>query len=542
MCLQRKIKCDESAPECSQCRISGVKCSGPRQGALFVDMSAQIRQKSEERRAIAEQKEPRLGIPCSSTHATSHYKAIETDLPFVSTEARRKPTPRGISVEKGRSSRARTNRAIKLKGQESALLHQSTSHERQFQLPTTYQPDRSHQFELLFLSNFVASSSLSERSGAGLHTWTRELLDLLSSTEELSVSYSIRATSMAMYGRMAGSEDIEIEAIKWYARGLEAQRQSLQLAAKAPSRVILTDEAVCTSIMLSLFETMISTTPTGWLRHYDGAAKMLEMMGPERCQSQFTNKLFRTTRLATVLIGMTLDVPCVFASEVWTTIPFALHPKAPIDKLVDILLQLPGCTPLFNNITKPHDQASLALESAKVDLFNRAEPILLQLDDFWTEHKSDVDPDYDRRVHFNSSQGEEDFSSTEGILILPRGVPFRDTFAATFTALYDSANIIALIYASVASSTPEKYKQRILLHATSILASVAYHEAQGPSSGGSFAMIFPVKIVYFMSPSEVQRDSAREALFRWGANRGLNDLCTVCAPEIVRSVANRQSV
>ena len=330
-CLQRKIKvqfysstpwfhiltvkekCDESAPECSQCRISGAKCSGPRQGTLFVDMSVQIRQKSEKSKRVAEQKERIVDSePCNFIHETSQCKPFEVDVLSVTIDSGSKAAPRGNSAEKGRSSRTPT---IKSKNQESASLYRPTNHELHFQLPTTYQPDRRYQFELLFLSNFISSSNLSEKSESGLHTWTNELVNMLSSTKESSVTYSIRATSMAMYGKMTGTEDIEIEAIKWYSRGLESQRQSLQLAAKAPTSAIPTDGTVCTAILLSLFESIISTTPTGWLRHYSGAVKMLEMMGPEKCQSQLTHRLFRSARFGSVSQLLTVSPSSLILGE-----------------------------------------------------------------------------------------------------------------------------------------------------------------------------------------------------------------------------------
>ena len=240
---------------------------------------------------------------------------------------------------------------------------------------------------------------------------------------------------------------------------------------------------------------------------------------------------------------MTLDEPSVFASEPWTTIPFSLHPKVPIDKLMDVLLQLPGCASLFKNMTVSEGQDPLRPESIRVELFDRAQGILSQLDQFWMQHKLDIDPYYHRRVHANSSLREEGSPSIGDTLgAFSRGLLFRDSFRATFTAMYDSANIQALRYISATSSAPEKYHQRMTAHAASILASVAYHEAQGPFSGGTFSMIFPVKTVCLVSPSEEQRSSAREALFRWGDNRGVNDICTVCAPEIIRRVAEGRPV
>jgi len=69
-----------------------------------------------------------------------------------------------------------------------------------------------------------------------------------------------------------------------------------------------------------------------------------------------------------------------------------------------------------------------------------------------------------------------------------------------------------------------------VIHGTSILASAAYCETLGALNGVNFSMLFPIKVVCLLSPSEEQRTMAREVLLKLGEERGLVDICQVAAP------------
>ena len=51
----------------------------------------------------------------------------------------------------------------------------------------------------------------------------------------------------------------------------------------------------------------ISGTDDGYVRHVEGAAKMLKLLGPERCRDGLVNELFFTARLNMVSL---LQLPC----------------------------------------------------------------------------------------------------------------------------------------------------------------------------------------------------------------------------------------
>lgn len=175
----------------------------------------------------------------------------------------------------------------------AAKESQSICHTR---LPTLYQPEKSDIFQQLYLAHFISSHDTEHQS------WISKLPHILaiSNSPGRPEVYAIRATTLAFYGRLTSDEVLQIEASKWYAEGLKAQRESLPITANNRGDELRTQGAVCSAIMFSLFESVICTDPMGWMHHYDAAAKMLEIVGPQNCQSGLMHLLFKTIRLSAV--------------------------------------------------------------------------------------------------------------------------------------------------------------------------------------------------------------------------------------------------
>ena len=212
---------------------------------------------------------------------------------------------------------------------------------------------------------------------------------------------------------------------------------------------------------------------------------------------------------------MTLEKPSIFASERWCAIPFESNPKTPFDELIDILLQLPCCLPCRNDMKRLHDDDPEISEVPRRELVTTAQDILSSLDRFWEEN-SEMDQSYDERI-------ADALPAIEQNCALSAVIPFKNTFIASFISLYDAGNLIVWSYLLAASRTPEKYHSKMKAHSASILCSVLYHETQSPSSEVSFAMIFPVKTVHSLTPSDSQKKMAADSLLMWGSKKGLND-------------------
>ena len=110
---------------------------------------------------------------------------------------------------------------------------------------------------------------------------------------------------MGLYGRRSGNESMQMEACRQYAKGLECQLiesqvRQLRLANGHDVAEVFDEEAVCTTIMFSLFEAAMATTANAWTNHILAAAHMVELLGPERCSTGIMHFLFRTVRIGIV--------------------------------------------------------------------------------------------------------------------------------------------------------------------------------------------------------------------------------------------------
>jgi hypothetical protein len=161
-------------------------------------------------------------------------------------------------------------------------------------LPTSYQPSRGDIFQDLYISHFI------HLQDASVTPWITQLPNLASSPSGPSELYGIRAATMASYGRISGNRDLEIEASHWYSKGLDAQRETLPLAAKSLSYQPCGHRAVAAALLFSYFESVVCTMPIGWMQHYIAATKMLEIAGAEKCQTGLMHMLFRSIRIAAV--------------------------------------------------------------------------------------------------------------------------------------------------------------------------------------------------------------------------------------------------
>jgi hypothetical protein len=156
------------------------------------------------------------------------------------------------------------------------------------------------------------------------------------------------------------------------------------------------------------------------------------------------------------------------------------------------------------------------------DLGETARKLLGKLSKFWQNNVSVVDPNYYQRLHSVSIvAAEEDVQPP---------LPFKSSSNAYFTSMYDAGNLIALGFRGAALRVRSPYNRAIIMHGASIIAAASYCESQGLLNGVSFSMVFPIKLVCLLSPSEEQKIQAQDVLLKWASGRGLTDICTTAAP------------
>lgn len=188
-------------------------------------------------------------------------------------------------------------------------------------------------------------------------------------------------------------------------------------------------------------------------------------------------------------MGMTTRQPSPFDQPEWHELPFTGREKTHLDKIVDILVQLPSCSSkMFELETTRSSEKSRCLRS---QILQQTDTLLMQLGLF------------------------SELNDIESI---------GSGFQATFVALYHTACLICLRFRSRLESLDKKEELRMEDHAKMILECAIYHKNAGLHSGGSFNMSFPLKIACLMSPSEQIKGQAQAMISDWGHQRGLMDL------------------
>ena len=171
-----------------------------------------------------------------------------------------------------------------------------------------------------------------------------------------------------------------------------------------------------------------------------------------------------------------------------------------------------------------------ASESIRHQVQAKALQLLSWLDQFWVDAKEEIGQCYD---HSNYREATNFQNYEDNWVVRPsEPVTFMDTFKATAIAQYDTAVILSNALAWEAAPGPSHiYKQRIVIHGASILAAIEQHEIRGIGSGGTIAMVLPMKVVARVTPSHHQREQAKQALSRWGKSRGVEGICKFGIPE-----------
>jgi hypothetical protein len=179
----------------------------------------------------------------------------------------------------------------------------------------SYKPSRGDIFQNLYIANFISSLDIN------VHSWISELPKLASTPSDDSALCGIRAASMALYGKLSHNRDLELEASKWYSKGLDAQRKTLSSAATKQGYAPWSQGAVGAAMMFSYFESVICTMPMGWMQHYAAAIKMFEIAGPEKCQTGLMHMFFRSIRVAAVSIFNFMPFTSNYANKFSSLLP-----------------------------------------------------------------------------------------------------------------------------------------------------------------------------------------------------------------------------
>jgi hypothetical protein len=114
-----------------------------------------------------------------------------------------------------------------------------------------------------------------------------------------ALKFAVRAGTMAFYGNLTKNVALQADASRWYSKAIQLERAlvATKVARQKGKLETVNPEEIVTPMILALFESALCTSPMGWAHHCNAAAKQLEDIGPERCQTGVIFDIFRSVRL-----------------------------------------------------------------------------------------------------------------------------------------------------------------------------------------------------------------------------------------------------
>lgn len=183
---------------------------------------------------------------------------------------------------------------------------------------------------------------------------------------------------------------------------------------------------------------------------------------------------------------------------------------------MNILFQLPSCLRLCSRMVDLSVYERPASEKAKKALGIKCLGLMAKLDEYWKTNRHELGPNY--RYSWFSGPYDNSCPNPE-----PKEC-FRDNYSAYTIAHFDSAKIILSSMLTLITPNPQCYEELMMTHSASILAAMRYQDRVGVLTGGTVLMVFPLRVVVKASPSMPQREEARAALLKWGAERGISGI------------------
>jgi len=151
--------------------------------------------------------------------------------------------------------------------------------------------------------------------------------------------HATKALSAMYFGRIHRRPEIMEQATVEYGKALRSLAEDLQDPEEAYSISVLTN--VC---ILSIYESIASTTLFGWIKHAGGIGQLLEMRGPHRHQAPRELYMLETNRVMIAIQYIIRRKRCFLEREEWKTVPWALSPRRKTEghRLQDTMMDISG--------------------------------------------------------------------------------------------------------------------------------------------------------------------------------------------------------
>ncbi|KAF2266388.1 hypothetical protein CC78DRAFT_156307 [Lojkania enalia] len=275
-CRDRKVKCDQKRPSCSQCIRIKRECHGYRDpvSMMFKNESEVVARRANKRyQELTRAKMQKL--PHGKGSASSGHETPSGDSSYSLSSSLSSSTSSSSSSSASRSCSFWTSRdvALKLRGSQSRLIS------------TQVMPSLEDQALCFFLSNYVVLPKFIPR---GHFEW---LYEVLKSDAEEILRTSVIAASLAALATSKKSVRLVRKAREAYVSALRMTNESLGCSA-----LVKKDSTLMAVIMLGMYENCVfedKYSLKSWAKHVDGACTLIKLRGKEIFHSPLCLRVFQ---------------------------------------------------------------------------------------------------------------------------------------------------------------------------------------------------------------------------------------------------------
>ena len=165
------------------------------------------------------------------------------------------------------------------------------------------------------------------------------------SKQDNSLQDAFSALTISRVGQ--GNKDARLvhESTKMYVKALK----ELQQAILDPKRMY-SDHVLMACMLLGLYEVFEGPAfnSRSWVAHAQGAARLIQLRGPERHQSWDAHHPFLASRSPTIYAAILQRKATYLATDEWLTIPWKTQHRTYFDRMVDLATAIPGMLEKFD--------------------------------------------------------------------------------------------------------------------------------------------------------------------------------------------------
>ncbi|KAH7416863.1 hypothetical protein BKA64DRAFT_701651 [Cadophora sp. MPI-SDFR-AT-0126] len=351
-----------------------------------------------------------------------------------------------------------------------------------------------------FLSQFLDYFA-SRSSGSPGRFWLHELPSISINGVRNGLELAVQATSTVFCANSTSNPSYYVGSRQFYGEALGRHSRSVAALQNSTSQSATnsTAEVLCTTLLLGFYEAISSTQAggEGYMRHVEGAAKMVEILGPDNCAGALVNELFFTARTQMLLISFLTKKPSIYATPQYLQIPHHNDTKPIHEHLMEIL------TLLIEGLHFPsHDQIQHPIRGP--EFLNSVET---RLEELWIEF---------RTCYYPSSLSEPEIGeATSTANLTTASSDYPNAFTAYITSYFSLARILYLVITSRTTLPLQNLENDEVIHRASatILSCAAYLETQNLGCGFIRAVL-PLLVAGIHGCVDDRR-AARVVLERW---------------------------